>query len=87
LEIFGDFIHPTPPPLTPLPNTPHNNRQSAPGLIIIVGAFTVAGLGVQGIHWAANGGKKRPIRRDNWTWNIEKRDEAREAKAKQANNS
>tara|TARA_B110000971_G_C19661795_1_gene342697 strand:- start:34 stop:234 length:201 start_codon:yes stop_codon:yes gene_type:complete len=47
--------------------------QTAPGLIIIAGAFTVAGGLVQGVHWLFHD-KPRQIGRNPFMYQLENRD-------------
>eukprot|EP00562_Extubocellulus_spinifer_P034581 CAMPEP_0178683588 /NCGR_PEP_ID=MMETSP0699-20121125/2387_1 /TAXON_ID=265572 /ORGANISM="Extubocellulus spinifer, Strain CCMP396" /LENGTH=65 /DNA_ID=CAMNT_0020328199 /DNA_START=30 /DNA_END=227 /DNA_ORIENTATION=+ len=47
--------------------------QSAPSLLIIIGAFNVAAGAVWGIQRIAYG-KDREILRDQWKWALENRD-------------
>lgn len=73
---------PSPPSVPPFPPTPSplSHRQSAPGLIIIAGAFTVAGSLVKLTHWGLMD-RPRQIRRDKFTFKMERRDyDAKEVK-------
>eukprot|EP00588_Corethron_pennatum_P030410 CAMPEP_0194313132 /NCGR_PEP_ID=MMETSP0171-20130528/10032_1 /TAXON_ID=218684 /ORGANISM="Corethron pennatum, Strain L29A3" /LENGTH=74 /DNA_ID=CAMNT_0039067959 /DNA_START=57 /DNA_END=281 /DNA_ORIENTATION=- len=46
--------------------------QTAPGLIIIGGAFCLAGTGLRAVHKLAFG-EERKVRMDEWTFELDKR--------------
>jgi len=55
--------------------------QTAPGLVIIIGAFTVAGGLIPVVHWVAKG-KPRVTGRDDFDFMMEQRDERLKAEGK-----
>ncbi|CAN0349252.1 unnamed protein product, partial [Phaeothamnion confervicola] len=55
--------------------------QSVPPLIIIAGAFSVAGGIVMGVQYLANG-EPRKVGRDKFDWYLQQRDKELKAEAK-----
>lgn len=55
--------------------------QTAPGVIIIIGAFTVAGALIPVVHYLVKG-KPRVTGRDDFDFLMEKRDERLKAEGK-----
>ena len=47
--------------------------QTAPGLFIIIGAFTFIGSALPAVHWLVKG-KTRIVGRDDWDFMMEQRD-------------
>lgn len=47
--------------------------QTAPGVVIIIGAFTLTGVTLPVVHWLVKG-KKRVVGRDEFDFMMEKRD-------------